>query len=31
VSHAVAVLLELGFLDGRALTGDLPIASLVTV
>ncbi len=31
VSHAVAVLMELGFLDGRAKIGDLPITSLVTV
>ena len=29
--YAVAVLMELGFLDGRAKTGDLPVASLVTI
>jgi len=31
VAHAVTVLMELGFLDGRQKTGDLPIASLVTL
>ena len=31
VAHSVTVLIELGFLDGRARTGDLPIASLVTL
>jgi len=31
VAHAVTVLMELGFLNGRDKTGDLPIASLVTV
>ncbi len=31
VPHAVTVLMELGFLDGRAKTGDLPIVSVVTV
>ncbi len=29
--HAVAVLMELGFLDGRAAAGDLPVHSLVTI
>jgi adenine phosphoribosyltransferase len=31
VCTAVAVLMELGFLDGRAAAGDLPVASLMTV
>ena len=31
VAHAVTVLMELGFLDGRAKAGDLAIASLVTL
>jgi adenine phosphoribosyltransferase len=31
VPHAVTVLMELGFLDGRARTGDVPIASVVTI
>lgn len=31
VPHAVTVLMELGFLNGRALTGDLPVASIVTL
>ena len=31
VPHAVSVLLELGFLDGRATVGELPVASLMTV
>lgn len=31
VPHAVTVLMELGFLHGRARTGDLSIASLVTL
>lgn len=30
-SHAVAVLMELGFLDGRQLVGDLPVTTLMTV
>lgn len=30
-SHAVAVLMELGFLEGRALVGDLPVTTLMTV
>ena len=31
VPHSVSVLMELGFLDGRAKAGDLPVASLVTI
>lgn len=31
VAHAVSVLMELGFLDGRSQTGDLPVHSLVTI
>ncbi len=31
VPHSVTVLMELGFLDGRAKAGDLPVASLVTI
>lgn len=30
-TSAVAVLMELGFLDGRAAVGDLPITSLATI
>jgi adenine phosphoribosyltransferase len=30
-SHAVSVLIELGFLDGRAASGDVPVHSLMTV
>jgi adenine phosphoribosyltransferase len=30
-AHAVSVLLELGFLDGRAAAGTLPVQSLLTV
>ena len=30
-AHAVSVLLELGFLDGRSKTGALPVASVVTL
>ena len=29
--HAVAVLMELGFLDGRTKAGDVPIDSLLTI
>jgi adenine phosphoribosyltransferase len=29
--HAVAVLMELGFLDGRAAVGELPLSALLTV
>ena len=29
--HAVAVLMELGFLDGRAAVGEVPISALMTV
>lgn len=31
VAYSVTVLMELGFLGGRSRTGDLPIASLVTL
>jgi adenine phosphoribosyltransferase len=31
VVHAVAVLMDLGFLPGRAAVGDLPLTSLMTV
>lgn len=31
VPHAVAVLMELGFLDGRAMAGELPVVSLMTI
>ena len=31
VAHAVTVLMELGFLDGRARAGDLQVTSLVTL
>jgi len=31
IAHAVTVLMELGFLDGRAKAGDLSIASIVTL
>jgi adenine phosphoribosyltransferase len=30
-AHAVSVLLELGFLDGRSKTGDLPVVSVLTI
>ena len=30
-AHAVSVLLELGFLDGRSKAGDLPIVSVLTI
>ncbi|QZY30814.1 adenine phosphoribosyltransferase [Nocardioides coralli] len=30
-NHAVAVLIEIGFLDGRAAAGDVPVHSLMTV